>query len=99
MKIAANAIRVSHKSGGGFETYVTNILNELALIAPDLRIFTLYPEHFQKAHPEQILQVGKAFRKDPKPSGEEHARTIVSEKPPRKLGLSGDDLRMIWTQA
>src|SRR3989344_580734 len=99
MRIAANAIRVSFRSGGGLETYVVNILNELAKIHDDLKIFTLYPEHFPNASSGQIHQIGKSFRKEKfSPAPAEKDRPAISEGEPRKLGLSGDALRMLYTQ-
>jgi len=70
MKIAINAIRVSKKSGGGLETYIINLVNELAKIISRINtndneltrikniefdVYTLYPEHFPEVKPERII--------------------------------------------
>jgi len=96
MRIAANAVRVSQKSGGGFETYVIHILNHLAKIQGEMDVYTLYPEHFPKVPEDHLIKIGGKFKRNA-------ARTVSTETtappPPRRFGLEGDQLRMLWTQA
>ena len=96
MRIAANAVRVSQKSGGGFETYILNILNHLAKIQGEMDVYTLYPEHFPKVPEDHLIKIGGKFKRNA-------AQTVLAQAtappPPRKFGLSGDQLRMLWTQA